>query len=269
MRQRLRRAAGGESLAFGRESLEPMWRFIDARGEAPFLIWFAPMLPHGPHDAPPEFAALYDGEHLSPSALGYFANISRLDARIGELVDGLAARGLRDDTLLVLLSDNGWHQERDVDYADTRLGGGPRAKFSLYEAGFRTPVVFSWPARLERGQGHRQLSELVSTEDVFTTLLDVLEIPAPPGREGISLWPVLRGAPGPHRRVMIASMDVGGMLRDPKWSFVWHAEGGETELFAVAQDSGQLNDVAAEHPAVVESFRREIVRWRRNQGKPL
>jgi uncharacterized sulfatase len=267
-KKQLLAAAGGPSTEFGRESLEPMWRFIDEmRGDAPFFVWFAPMLPHVPHDAPPEFRALYEAEaSLSPSALDYFANVSRLDARVGELVEGLEQRDLRRDTLIVVLSDNGWQQEAEVDWSETKLGGGPRAKFSLYELGFRTPIVFSWPARLSE---HRLRSELVSTEDVFSTLLDVLELPAPSGRDGISLWPILRGAPGPHRRAMVASMADGAFRRDHRWSLVLHEPSGEVELYDVEKDPEQSVNVAADQPGVVDSFRDEITRWRRSQSRPL
>jgi len=269
-KKQLLAAAGGPSTEFGRESLDPMWRFIDEdRGESPFFVWFAPMLPHVPHDAPPEFRAIYEGEaaaSLSPSALGYFANVSRLDARVGELLEGLERRGLRRDTLVVLLSDNGWQQEAGVDWSGTKLGGGPRAKFSLYELGFRTPIVFSWPARLSE---RHVRSELVSTEDVFSTVLDILELPAPSGRDGISLWPILRGAPGPHRRAMVASMPDGALRRDKRWSLVWHEPSGNVELYDMEKDPDQHTDIAADHPDVVDTFRNEITRWRRSQSRPL
>jgi arylsulfatase A-like enzyme len=98
---------------FGRDgwedgsALDPLRRFLDTVGDKPFFTWIAPLLPHYPYDAPEEFQRLYVNLGLTWNEAGYYANISWLDALAGAIVAELDARGLRDNTLLVYLSDNG------------------------------------------------------------------------------------------------------------------------------------------------------------------
>lgn len=77
--------SGGSGLRFGRETLEPLWNFLDdhADGSRPFFVWFAPLLPHHPHDPPKELVAPYMGRGIVRSARLYYANITRLDAAVG------------------------------------------------------------------------------------------------------------------------------------------------------------------------------------------
>lgn len=91
----------GDGTPLGRETLDPVLRFLDAHADRPFFVWFAPMLPHLPHDAPEEFQRPYRGAGLSASAIAYYASVTRLDAVVGALRAELERRELLDDTLLV------------------------------------------------------------------------------------------------------------------------------------------------------------------------
>ena len=78
-------AAGGAGLALGRKNMKPIYRFIDKHLDQPFFIWFAPMLPHGPFNAPEKYKTLYQGKGYSSSAVDYYANCSWYDAVLGGL----------------------------------------------------------------------------------------------------------------------------------------------------------------------------------------
>ena len=87
--------SGADGLTLGRETLEPLWSFVDEHSHQPFFVWFAPMLPHTPHDAAARYLELYEGMGLSPIAQRYYANVSRFDDVVGRVVAGLEARGLQ------------------------------------------------------------------------------------------------------------------------------------------------------------------------------
>jgi arylsulfatase A-like enzyme len=277
--------AGGSSLELGRSTLQPLWDFLEEQRERPFLVWYAPKLPHTPHDAGAEFAAQYADLPLSEAARAYYANITRLDATVGEIVAKLEQLGLRDDTLLVYLSDNGW-QQGPREPNPVKALGGPKGKSSMYELGFRTPVVFNWPGRLE---GPLRRDDLVDAVDVFATLLDFAGVEPPRDVEGVSLRPVLEGGGSSPRRAIIGSMislrpprsgepaaaspeplvrtERAYFLRDATWHYIWyaqHAQFGDRrpeELYKIAEDPWEEKDVAGEHPELVGRFRADIERW--------
>jgi uncharacterized sulfatase len=286
-------AGGTLGLEIGRTTMEPVWEMLERSEGDPFLLWFAPRLPHTPMDAPESYRAPYLHAGLSRSAVAYYANISRLDAAIGELLQRLEAMELRERTLVLYLSDNGWDQAPDVEARGRALTlGGTRGKMSMYELGFRTPIVFHWPGHVPRGVVH---DELVSTLDVFPTLLDYAGLVAPAGRWGLSLRPRIEGdapwterpvygrmAGGLSASVSAAARKVLERHRKPA-SFArrgrWHYFSfetkagepipGEERLYDVEQDPEEARDVAATNPEVVAALRQEIARWKLRAKRSL
>jgi uncharacterized sulfatase len=280
---------GKEGVELGRVTMQPLYDFIDEHGEVPFLIWFAPMLPHVPFNAPSKYLELYDEMDLSASAREYYANCSWLDDVVGQLVAYLDEKGLRDKTLIVYLSDNGWHNAPDEDFTGWLIGG-PKGKGSMYELGFRTPLIFSWPGRIPSGQ---TIESLVSSLDVFPTLLDYAGIPTPPDRSGQNLRPLLEGRMESTPRTIIGWMQQSIVTRNPRgsipeyvkmgsafflrntsWHYVFYAELGEDELYDVRSDPEENKNVASDHPNLVKQFREQISSWelemnRRFDGKEV
>jgi uncharacterized sulfatase len=174
--------------------LDPVYEFIDAHQDQPFFLWFAPMLPHKPYDAAWEYRQRYVERGLVTVAVSYYANITRFDDLVGELLSHLEQAGLRERTLVVYLADNGWVQEPHE--AHGRVLGGERGKGSLHEMGVRTPIVFSWPGVVPGGVVS---DALVSTVDLFPTLLDYAGAPQRSERPGRSLRPLIQDGRGWRR----------------------------------------------------------------------
>lgn len=250
-----------------RDDLEPVLDFVERHAEAPFLLWFAPLLPHLPHDAPARFRQGLEG--LPPHVARYHAAIRWLDAGVGELVDRIDALGLARRTLVVYLADNGWDPGGE-EWGMAPLGG-PRGKASLHELGFRTPIVLRWPGHLEAGV---RRDELVSFTDVFATLLDYAGAALPPRRDGHSLRPLLEeGAPWPRRDLMgwvnrlrgdaAHGFQRGGSFwRDARWHYLQPVAGAPA-LYDLASDPQESTDVASEHPEVVERAKQRLEAWTR------
>jgi len=191
----------GEGRWLGRRlPLDSVFDFIDAHVDRPFFLWFAPMLPHTPHDASEKYRSRYRGRGLAPSAIGYYANITRFDQLVSELISHLEDAGLRERTLVVYLADNGWDQRPHGD--NHRLLGGDRGKRSMYEMGLRTPIVFSWPGVVPGGVVS---DALVSTVDLFPTFLDYAGAPQPDNRPGRSLRSLIQEGTGWRRDRVIGS----------------------------------------------------------------
>ncbi len=288
---------GGESgLQVGRTTMAPVFEFLrDAAGE-PFFLWFAPMLPHRPFDAPPEARARYEGERLSESALGYYANVSRLDDAVGDLLDELDTREITDRTLVVYLSDNGWDPSGDLDVGRGRELGGVAGKMSMHELGFRTPMVFRWPGRVPAGVVR---DDLVSTLDLFPTLLDYAGdagdagdagAARPPGREGIDLRAAVEHGAALPARTLYGWMEhalpsrippttkhwraqerEAFFARSPRWHYIHfparaddggRAQPAEAELYDLRADPAESRNVAAAFPQELRSLAAGVERWR-------
>jgi uncharacterized sulfatase len=270
---------GAQGLAVGRETLDPVFDFIDRHRETPFFLWFAPLLPHRPWNAPPQYLEPYADKGLSRSAVAYYANITRLDDAVGRLVAHLDARGLLSRTLIVYLSDNGFRQGPHEEASGTE-GSGPGGKGWMNELGFRTPIVFHWRGHVPAGAVR---DDLVSSLDLFPTLLAYAGLPAPADRTGVDLRPLLEGRAGPPRSELVGHMEnvhphldaghsssdaeTGGrrtrayFLRNARWHYVWSPEDGDDQLYDLETDPEERSNALREHPELVADFRRRIERW--------
>ena len=237
-------------------ALAPLDAFLDEARGRPFFLWIAPMLPHVPYDAPPEFAAPYAGTGLSAEESSYFANVSWLDAVIGNVVATLDRRGLRDDTLIVYLSDNG--KDAAVPGAGVGLGKG-----TLHELGFRTPLVLSWPGHVDAGVVRH---DLVSTLDVPATLLDYGGAAPIRDLEGRSLRDAIDSGRPVGRDRLVGRFrsrlpaDDGWWVRTPDWRYLV-TTGGHEEMYAIAADPFETRDLAREHPDLLRRFRNDVRAW--------
>jgi uncharacterized sulfatase len=270
----------GEGRPLGRETLEPVRRFLDERGSDPFFLWFAPMLPHVPHDAPEEYLRLYRDRGLARAAVAYYANATRFDAAVGELRAELERRGLLERTLLVYLSDNGWDQPPGSEPAEA-LFDGPRGKRTLYDLGLRTPILLRWPGRVPAGAVR---DELVSAVDLFPTLLDYAGVAPPPDLPGRSLRPLVEGRGGAVRFSVIERMtevrggvgvgpteprrNAGWSVRRGHWHYIWYEGGGE-ELYDLRSDPREERNLAREQQALARRLRRESRVWLKEVTAPF
>jgi uncharacterized sulfatase len=277
----LGKRAGAEGLALGRTTMQPLWDFLDRHRDRPFFVWFAPELPHTPHDASREYLDRYANRDLSEASQKYYANIARFDDRLGELLDYLERNEMRESTLLIYVSDNGWQQDPQQEHDPL---GGPKGKMSIYEMGFRTPIIFSWPGVLPMG-GRRE--GLVSTVDIFTTCLDILGIEAPPDRSGRSLIPAIRDRPAAAREFIVAGQktlripkgkgepvsprwtrEQAYFYRDHEWRYVWYRDRGYSELYDMIEDEREDHDVIGQHPELARQYQQKIEDWLASMKRP-
>lgn len=166
---------GGDGLEIGRKTMQPIFDFIEkAQTEKkPFFIWHAPMMPHTPHNPPPEYLAHYEGKGLSPNAEKYYAMIEWFDKTCGELDGYLAQKNLTENTVIIYLADNGWDAER-----------GNRAKLSPYELGIRTPMFVRWPGKVKPLRDDETLASII---DFVPTVLTACGLKVPSELPGLNL----------------------------------------------------------------------------------
>ena len=231
-------------------ALAPVREFLDQIGDTRFFLWFAPMLPHTPFDPPPEFRAPYLDRGLTQAEITYYAQVTRMDAVIGELFRELEERGHRDDTLVIYVSDNGWQIGQGF------FGNLGHGKGTPHELGTRTPIIFNWPGRVSAGVVRE---DLVSVEDLFPTILEYAGAEPLPDRWGVSLKRAIeRGAAAGLDRYV--SFFKGHFVRTPLWRYMSFPDGHE-ELYEIFVDPFEELDLAGSRPDLLPGFRDDVLAW--------
>ena len=179
---------GDHGLSIGRGTMQPIDNFLDQVGNSPFFLWYAPFLPHTPHDSPKRFRDLYRGDdRLRDHEIPYYAAISQFDDTVGHLIQSIERRGLMQRTLFVFVVDNGWEPDPNRFHQTRReWDHTARSKRAPFDAGLRTPILLSW-----KGKTHPETHLApVSSVDLAPTILAATGLADPQlPLSGRSLWP--------------------------------------------------------------------------------
>lgn len=214
-------------------------------GLAPGQRFFATYMPVAGHHP---YATPAAGPFHDLGELGAYKNALHYgDESLGDLVSGLAARRLLDNTLLVIFGDHGEaFGQHDGNFGHTLF---------VYDENVRVPLVVVLP----RATDGIRVDRVVSTLDIAPTVLDLLGLPESPSHEGVSLL-----APRHHMALFFSDYAVGWLgLRDGCWKDVVEVESGRSQLFDVCADHDETRDRAGEFPDRVDAYRERLQGWSR------
>ncbi|MCG6156458.1 arylsulfatase [Rubinisphaera margarita] len=254
-------------------------QFVRDNKDEPFFLYYPTVIPHvALHvpdkelesylelnwDDPPFTRANGYGytPHFTPRA-AYAAMITYMDRSIGNVLKTLDELGLTEDTVVIFSSDNGTtHLKEEVDYDFFNSVGELRGlKGSLYEGGIRVPCIVRWPGRVKAGSVSNRVAGF---EDIMPTILDLVGHAenSPQEIDGISFAPTLLGEdqePRPFLYREFSSYGGQQSVRAGDWKAVRQnmRKGNlEIELYHLARDPGEQNNVAEQHPKVVERLKK-------------
>jgi uncharacterized sulfatase len=259
---------GDAGLAIGRQGLKPVLLFIELAQvrKAPFFLWYAPMMPHQPHNPPARLLEYYRDKTPSLEVAKYWAMCEWFDETCGELLDYLEKGKLAGSTLVIFLADNGYIQDPQADrYAE-------RSKQSPYEGGVRTPILVRWPGRV----APMTVETPVSAIDVAPTVLAAAGVERAMGQRGVNLLdekaisarPVIFGEVFTHNAVDIHEPATSlrfrfGVAGD--WKLIVpdrrNVPVGTLELFDVRHDPGEAHNRAGEKPQKVAELQARLDAW--------
>lgn len=169
--------------------LEEAKGFIDRNKAKPFFMYYAPNIPHYPYQGSKVWLDYYNGKGVAYPRNLYAAFLSTLDDNIGALISALESLGLKENTIIVFQSDNGYSNEQRAHGGGGSSGSYRGNKASLFEGGIRVPAAISWPKNIQPNQTRHQL---VVTADWMPTLADLCGIKLnKDDLDGKSLVPVL------------------------------------------------------------------------------
>jgi iduronate 2-sulfatase len=194
------------------------------------------------------------------SIRAYYASISFVDANVGRLLDALDRLRLADNTIVVFLSDHGYHLGEQ----------GQWMKQTLFERSARAPLIVAGPGTAAKG---RSTSRVVEFVDLYPTLADLAGVRAPRGLHGRSLTPLLKNPESKWdhpaltqvRRGPAASAYMGYSIRTEKWRYTeWDTGKRGAELYDEVSDPRESNNLAEDpkHQKVVGDMQRLLRRVR-------
>lgn len=139
---------GDHGLQIGRETMQPITDFLDGMGKGkPFFIWYAPYLPHQPHDSPQRYHDLHHQRGAAAHRIPYLASISQFDDSVGQLISLLEQRGLLKNTLIILCADNGWSPSMQrMKKSPQEFEHTHESKYSPFETACAPPSSSTCPA---------------------------------------------------------------------------------------------------------------------------
>jgi hypothetical protein len=222
----------------------------------PFFLYLPTNVPHGPAWVDPKYSKPFEN-HKPRLPAPFFGMIVNLDENVARLEKFLADNGLRDNTLLIFMTDNGGTGGVNVYNAGMR-----GRKTEYYEGGHRVPCFVRWPAGRLRSPG--DLPMPTEIQDLFPTLIDLcgLTRPANAKLDGVNLAGLLKGTEESIGDRMLV-VQYGQDLKKGEACVIWNqwrlVHG--TELYDIKADLAQKNDVAGAHPEVVEKLSRHYDRW--------
>jgi len=213
----------------------------DDRKDTPRFSWYLHWkLPE------PRLEFLEDADEWLNLTRSYLACTSFVDDQVRRVMDAVDRNGLRENTIIVLWSDHGWHiGEKEIT-----------GKNTLWDDGTRVPLIFAGPG-VVAGQVCGQPTELL---DIYPTLAALAGLPEKSGLEGISLVPQLEDASTKRARPAITTHNAGNHgIRSENWRYITYADGSE-ELYDMVNDPNEWTNLASDpkYADVLEEHRKFI-----------
>jgi len=245
---------------FTREAVD----FIQRHAQQPFFLYLAYNAVHSPLQADDRylerFRAIPDIQRRIFAAM-----LSHLDDGVGRVLAALRAAHLEHNTLVVFLADNGG-ATRELTSSNAPLRG---EKGQLFEGGIRVPFIVRWPARYPAGKV--VVSPVISL-DLTATALTAGGVSVPAEQlDGRDLGPLI--TPGQATpRTFYWRAGARQALRDGDWKLVRHPGGGQAgpwQLFDLATDVSEQNDLAARQPERVAELAAKWETWSALQAAPI
>ena len=237
----------------------------------PLMLYLAYPAPHTPWLPSPEF----DGK----SGAGMYGDfLMMVDAQIGRVLDALEAAGMSENTLLVFSSDNGpvWYDADAKRLGHDSSGGLRGMKADAWEAGHRMPFIVRWPGKVEKGSVSDQI---ICFTDILATLGEItgVDLTEGAGPDSHSFLPVLKEEQPEDQPirppVVMRSGNGSMMIRSGDWKLINQLGSGgfskpnriepgpgdpEGQLYNLADDPGETNNLYSEHPDIVARLKFEM-----------
>lgn len=234
--------------------------YIENHREEPFFAMLTYNTPHSPMQVPDEWWQRVkdrgiEMHHREPEledttfTVAALAMVENIDWNVGRITDKLQELGIEDNTIVIYMSDNGPNSWR-------WNGGMKGRKGSIHEGGVRSPLFIKWPKGIQK---NLEINEIASGIDILPTLADLTGISVETNQplDGVSVKPLLLQESGPwNSRLIYSHWNGRTSVRSQEWRL-----DDEGNLYDIAQDRGQQNDVSSQYPDITEELADSLEKW--------
>lgn len=240
--------------------------------EKPMFLYVPFNAPHSPLQVPPKYLQQYESIKNRKRRI-FAAMVTCLDDAVGSVLSALKKRNQWENTLIVFCSDNGGPERLGANNGFLRDGKG-----TLYEGGVRVPAVAHWPGVIPRGQKRKEMMHIV---DLLPTFLGVAGAKSaiPDRIDGLNQWPMLvDGQPSPRTEILLNVTPFHGAIRAGEWKLIHNGQAGANvtsfkgqerfELFHVAQDPSEKNDLSQAQPEKLKELKRRLEKYAQEAAQP-
>ena len=255
-------------------------KFIDAHKERPFFLYLPHFAVHTPMKAKAEMIAKYGAMPKEPNGSQqnpiYAAMMESMDEAVGRVLKRLDEVKLTEKTLVIFTSDNGGLANGNGQIiAPTNNGPLRDGKSQLYEGGIRVPLIVKWPGVTKPGSTSEAI---VSSIDLFPTIMDACGVKSDAKVDGLNLSPALKGGAVPQRDAIYwhfphyngnAGAKPGAVIRSGDWKLIEFYETGRRELFNIAKDMRESNNLIEQNADIAKDLQAKLVAWRESVGAKL
>jgi arylsulfatase A-like enzyme len=244
--------------AFGREAVA----FIEKHKSEPFFLYLAFNAVHNPLEASDKYLKRF--ESLQGKRRTFAAMLSAMDDNVGRVLDKLRELKLEEDTLIFFVADNGGPTPNTTSRNDPLRG----AKGQVYEGGIRVPFIVQWKGQLPAGKVYEQP---VIALDIHPTAVAVAGGKLAPEwkLDGVNLLPYLKGerTDAPHR-ALFWRFGEQHAIRQGDWKLLKVRGAAKPELYNLAEDMSEKNDLAEKHPDRVKQLTDAYNAWNAQLQEP-
>ena len=229
--------------------------------DKPFFLYMAHLAVHWPMQAPQKYIDRYSDIKNETRRI-YAAMASAMDESVGKIIGALEKKDIRDNTIILFMSDNGGIAQYDAAAAKAK-GDKPApatntplrgSKGGLYEGGVRSVSAINWPGHIKPGS----TNDIFHVVDIMPTLVKLTggEMPTDKTIDGKDIWPVLsRGEPSPRNEVLINAEFHRGAVRKGDWKLIKNATlPSSIELYNLDNDLSEKHNVADQYPKKVREL---------------
>lgn len=238
--------------------------YIKERGNEPFFLYLAYNAPHAPDQATKEH--LKATEHIEYGGRAvYGAMVSAMDKGIGDVINTLDEMNMRENTIIIFLSDNGGRAEHAVNFPYRGHKG------MLFEGGIRVPFCISWPKGIKPGQ---KIDDPVTGLDILPTLMSAGNISNNKNLalDGIDLMPLLQNEQSSLSERPLFWRYSGGkgwVARKGNYKLIHSLYKEKTMLFDLETDPFEHKDISSLHSEIVTQLKNEYKAWDAQMMEPL
>jgi len=230
-------------------------KWVKQNAKNPFMMFYAITLPHGAHEI--DDLGIYKNKPWTKLQKSYAAQVTRIDSDMGELVDTLRELGIEKDTLIIFTGDNGssFNPQSEIGKLFKQNANGLRGyKRGMYEGALRQAAFAWWPGTVPAGRVDQSPWALW---DLMPTFVEMTGITPPEGyqTDGHSLLSYLKGGNAPNRDYFYWELHKGTVAQAARWGDWKAVRNGikkPIEIYNLAQDSGEKNNLAGRRPELVK-----------------